>query len=190
MKHVATVKGRIGWHGLRSDDFTVEGNYLITGTDLMNGTVEFNNTRFVDDGAYERDPHIQLRSGDVLLTKDGTIGKAAVVEELPGRATLNSGLFVVRPVGASPWIPRFMYWVLASPLLLEFAGLRAGGSTINHLYQETFYEFRMPLPPRDEQRRIADFLTETARIDALVEAKGDERLLVQGDGPSSSLPRS
>ena len=100
MKHVATVKGRIGWHGLRSDDFTVEGNYLITGTDLMNGTVEFNNTRFVDDGAYERDPHIQLRSGDVLLTKDGTIGKAAVVEELPGRATLNSGLFVVRPVGA------------------------------------------------------------------------------------------
>ena len=85
-----------------------------------------------------------------------------------------------------------MYWVLASPLLLEFAQVfERVDRRPNHLYQETFYEFRMPLPPRDEQRRIANSLdTETARIDALVEAKGSMKACWWSDGPSSSLPRS
>jgi type I restriction enzyme S subunit len=171
VKHIARVKGRVGWHGLRAEDFRESGSYLITGTDLIDGWVEFSSTRFVDDAVYERDEHIQLREGDVLLTKDGTIGKVAVVGSLPGPSTLNSGLFVIRPTREA-WNPRFMYWVLTSPVLLTFVGLRSGGSTIQHLYQETFYEFRMPLPELETQDLIVHFLDrETHRIDALVEAK-------------------
>ena len=36
------VKGRIGWQGLRADEFVEEGPYLVTGTDLQNGKVNWN----------------------------------------------------------------------------------------------------------------------------------------------------
>ena len=41
---VATyMKGRIGWQGLRFDDFIDEGPYLITGTDFQNGEINWDN---------------------------------------------------------------------------------------------------------------------------------------------------
>jgi len=35
IKFTSYVKGRVGWHGLRSDEFTDVGALLITGTDLL-----------------------------------------------------------------------------------------------------------------------------------------------------------
>ena len=40
----------------------------------------------------------QLKENDVLVTKDGTIGKIAFIEKLTNPATLNSGVFVIRPL--------------------------------------------------------------------------------------------
>lgn len=122
-------------------------------------------------GVYERDPHIQLREGDVLLTKDGTIGKVAIAHDLPGPSTLNSGVFVIRSLGDT-FDPRFMYWVLSSQVLGQFIEYRSAGSTIRHLYQETFVDMPYPRPDLSIQAAIADFLDRgTGRIDALVEKK-------------------
>ena len=68
---------------------------------------------------YGQDPYIQLRSGDVLITKDCSIGKVALVESLPGPACLNSGVFVTRPI-AKRYAPRFLYWVLCSSVFFGF----------------------------------------------------------------------
>ena len=171
IKHGTYVKGRIGWHGLKSTDFRDTGAYLVTGTDFLLGKLDWSRMRRVDESFYLRDPYIQLRIGDLLLTKDGTIGKVAVVDDLPGPATLNSGLFVIRPEGRT-FDNRFMYWVLSSRLLADFIDYRGMGTTITHLYQGTFLEMPYPRPPLEAQRRIADFLDrETARIDELVDKK-------------------
>jgi len=45
---------------------------------------------------YEMDENIQLQNGDIILTKDGTIGKAALIEGMDKPAVLNSYLFVIR----------------------------------------------------------------------------------------------
>ena len=45
---------------------------------------------------YKQDPKIQLKNGDILITKDGTLGKVAQVKGLEMPATLNGGVFVVR----------------------------------------------------------------------------------------------
>ena len=41
------VKGRIGWKGLKSDEFIDEGPYLITGTDFKNGRIDWSETYHV-----------------------------------------------------------------------------------------------------------------------------------------------
>ena len=93
------LKARIGWQGLTTAEYLDEGySYLITGTDFKDGQIDWNGCHYVDYNRYEQDPNIQVSNGDLLLTKDGTIGKVAYVADLTRPATLNSGVFLVKPI--------------------------------------------------------------------------------------------
>ncbi len=171
VKYEAYVKARVGWHGLKTDDFTDVGPYLVTGSDFKSSIISWKDCYHCDLERYEQDPYIQLQNGDLLLTKDGTIGKIALVQGLKDdeKATLNSGVFVVRPLRNS-FITEFYFWLLESSVFKKFVDYHKTGSTIVHLYQGTFVEFSYASPPIDEQAQIANFLDhETAQIDTLIE---------------------
>jgi len=169
VKFESYVKARVGWHGLKSDDFTEEGPYLVTGSDFKGPEIVWDYCYHCDEERYKQDPYIQLKEGDLLITKDGTIGKVALVNNLEGKATLNSGVFVVRPL-ADNYTSRFYFWLLQSNVFTGFVDFNKTGSTIVHLYQDTFVNFRFALPSLCEQQKIADFLDhETAKIDTLIE---------------------
>lgn len=171
VKYEAYVKARVGWHGLKTDDFTDVGPYLVTGSDFKSSIISWKDCYHCDLERYEQDPYIQLQNGDLLLTKDGTIGKIALVQGLKDdeKATLNSGVFVVRPLRNS-FMTEFYFWLLESSVFKKFVDYHKTGSTIVHLYQGTFVEFSYASPPLDEQAQIANFLDfETAQIDTLIE---------------------
>lgn len=98
LKYCSYLKGRIGWQGLRAEEFTEEGPYLITGTDFENGRIQFERSYHITEERYAEAPQIQLKVGDLLITKDGTVGKMALVTELPDKASLNSHLLLIRPL--------------------------------------------------------------------------------------------
>lgn len=175
IKHTTYLKGRVGWQGLTSDEYLDRGYaYLVTGTDFSGKYIDWRECHCVEQARYEDDPFIQLRNGDLLITKDGTIGKLALVAELDQPACLNSGIFLVRPV--SDYVTEYMYWVLQSEPFKIFCDLSSVGSTIQHLYQHVFDNFSFPVPSLPEQRSIADFLDrETVKIDALI--AGQEKLI-------------
>lgn len=185
------LKGRIGWHGLTEEDHMEEGEYfLVTGTDFEGGRVQWDECVYVNQEWYERDENIQLEEGDLLLTKDGSIGKTALIEDLPHQATLNNGIFLIRPLEKA-YLPKFMYYILNSKYMVDFINSITAGSTISHLYQKDFVNFHYPLPPIPEQRRIAAVLStvdEQIRqtkeiIDTAEEVKkGLEQDLVLGRG--------
>ncbi len=158
LKRTTYIKGRIGWQGLTSEEYRSEGKYLlVTGTDFDNGGIKWDGCWFVDEERYMEDPHIQLKQDDVLITKDGTIGKIALVENVPHKATLNSGVFVTRPL-KNEYLQKYMYWVLKSDLFPEFIEYSKVGTTIAHLYQKTFERLTYPLPPVQEQQNFVLFL--------------------------------
>jgi type I restriction enzyme S subunit len=164
------VKGRIGWKGLRSEDFIDEGPFLITGTDFnKDGSINWDNTYHVDQERYDEDPFIQLQDHDVLITKDGTIGKVVYVGNLKGPTCLNSGIFLTRPT-KEEYISKYFFWLLNSNIFKVFVDYNSGGSTIQHLYQNVFVNFRFPIPPLPEQQQIVSYLdTKTTLIDSLIE---------------------
>ena len=165
------LKGRVGWQGLTKSEYREEGKFfLVTGTDFKDGRINWNSCVYVDEERYNQDTHIQLKKHDVLITKDGTIGKIAFIDELPGQTTLNSGVMVVRPLN-NAYIPQFLYWILRSQQFTEFIELIKTGTTINHLYQETFENFQFVLPETpEEQKSIIEFLSkETTKIDSEIE---------------------
>jgi type I restriction enzyme, S subunit len=168
IKFTSYVKGRIGFHGLRSEEFTDSGAYLITGTDFKDGQIRWSTCHHVELWRYDQDPYIQIRKNDVLITKDGTIGKIAFVENVPDKTTLNSGVMVVRPL-KKEFEPRYFFWLLKSNQFLDFISMIKSGSTIQHLYQETFENFQFTLPVLDEQKQIAKFLDkQTKQFDELI----------------------
>lgn len=168
VKHTTYLKGRVGWKGLTSDEYLESGYaYLVTGTDFSKKFINWNDCHCVEQARYEDDPFIQLRDGDLLITKDGTIGKLALVAGLDRPACLNSGIFLIRPT--SCYVTDYMYWVLQSDAFKVFCDLSSLGSTIQHLYQNVFEDFVFPIPSLPEQTAIATFLDrETGKIDALI----------------------
>ena len=104
------------------------------------------------------DVNIQVSQNDVLVTKDGTIGKVALVPELGKPATLNSGVFVFRT--NNRLLPTFLFRVLSSSVFREFIDTLSAGSTIKHLYQKDLKNFEFEIPvDKKEQEAIADTLT-------------------------------
>ena len=168
IKYVSTLKGRIGWQGLTSDEYTDEGPYLITGIDFCNGGIDWDRCVHITEERWLEAPEIHIENGDLLITKDGTVGKVAVVSGLNGKASLNSGVLLIRPI---PEIDkRFLSWVLQSEEFWTWFRLKnAGNSTIIHLYQGDFAEFSFTFPKLKEQQLIADFLdTQCAKINSII----------------------
>ena len=158
IKHSCYVKGRIGWKGLKSEEYLEKGySYLVTGTDFTGQVVDWSSCHCIDKERYEDDPFIQLQDGDLLLTKDGTIGKTTLVRDLDKPACLNSGIFLVRSLKKELDI-NFLYWILNSNVFKLFINLTSTGATIQHLYQNIFVEFVFAFPAREEQLKIQDYL--------------------------------
>src|SRR5258708_380739 len=85
----AYLRGRIGWQGLKASEFVEEGPYLVTGTDFSGGRINWADCYHVSESRYAEAEYIHLKNEDVLITKDGTIGKVALVNDCPEKAVLN-----------------------------------------------------------------------------------------------------
>lgn len=170
-----SVKARIGWQGLTTSEYLQTGHYgLITSTDLIEGKVNWNTCVFVSEERYKQDTNIIVKNGDVLVSKDGTIGKVAVVSNLQYPTTLNSGVFVIRTKNEKI-TQEGLGLVFISPYFKDFIKRLTAGSTIVHLYQKDIVNFTFPIPTLPEQHHIASALTSIdnliSSLDKLIEKK-------------------
>jgi len=177
LKHLASLKGRLGWQGLRADEYTEDGPFLVTSEHFANDKIDWQRCYHVSPERYAIAPEIQLRPGDLLMMKDGAaMGKLAYVDNLPGPACLNSHLLLFRPRNGQ-FFNRFLYYVLGAPSFVTYMVKERTGTTFFGISQESIGAFPFALPPIDQQRQVIDFLDrETAKIDALV---GEQRRLIE-----------
>lgn len=173
IKYNTYVKGRIGWQGLKSDEFIEVGAHLVTGTDFKSNSINWETCYRISEERYKEAPAIHLRNGDLLITKDGTIGKLAIVENCPEQAVLNSGVFVTRCLNLD-YLTKFMFYILDSKIFSTYIDINKTGSTIVHLYQETFVKFSYPLPNLNIQKNIIKYLDEKCSQFDLTIAKQKE----------------
>ena len=173
LDEASTIKGRIGWQGLTTKEYLKKGDYLlITGTDFESGKIDWDNCVYVSKDRYLQDVNIQVESGDVLLTKDGTIGKLAYVENVPKPATLNSGIFLLRNKNPGH-CGLFLYYLLDSEIFKKFIKTLSAGTTIIHLFQKDLVAFKLPLPQIEEQKKIAYILSSIDSKIRIEESKKD-----------------
>ena len=173
LKYSSTLKGRIGWQGLRSTEYIDEGPFLITGTDFENGIINWNTCAHISERRYDMDMNIQVKDNDLLITKDGTIGKTAIVKNSPEKVSLNSGVFIIRNDKKYKYVDKYMYYIINSNVFTLWYELnQQGNSTIRHLTQDRFYNFAFPYLGYEEQQQIVEYLdSKCAEIDSAIADK-------------------
>lgn len=159
LKYFSYISGRIGWQGLKSDEFTDKGPFLITGTDFLDdGTINYQTVVHISNKRYHEASNIQVKENDVLITKDGTVGKVAFINKLFGPTSLNSGVMLIR-TKTNICFPKFLYYYLKSSYFWSwFKNTSREASTIIHLYQHQFMNFQIILPSLETQIKITDYL--------------------------------
>ena len=167
------MKSRIGWQALTKQEYLSEGDYyLITGTDIDETThrVDLKRSYYVSKERYEMDSKIQVKEGDIIVTKDGTIGKVAMVTGLDKPATLNSHLFVLRDMSGK-LDNHFLLHILNSHMFNHFVKSTKTGSTLTGLPQKTFVEFAFSCPKYEEQKLLSNYFDRLDHLIALHQRK-------------------
>ena len=153
------IKGRIGWKGLKKGEYLKTGDYrIINGSNISNGVIDWSNCGYITKQRYFESPEIMLKKGDILITKDGTIGKVAIVNKLEYPSTIASGLFILRNNVPEKWNTLFLYYYLQTNRFKEFIHSRTEGSVIPHLYQKDFENLEIPYISLTEQYKISSKL--------------------------------
>lgn len=95
-----------------------------------------------------------LLPGDVLVSKSGTIGKAALVRNGAVGAIAANGLYVLR-ADQERLDAGFLLAYLASPACQNWLSAQSRGAVIQHLNRAVLDELPIPLPPLPMQARAA-----------------------------------
>ncbi len=153
----AYVKARIGWRGLSSNEYTESGAYLIAGTHIKGARIEWEKCDHINEFRYEESPEIQLKEHDVVISKDGTIGRLGYVENMPGPATINGTMMLIRP--ESTFYPKFVYFYLQGDKFQKIIKEKTSGSSVPHIFQRDMVTLLVPRPPLREQQKISSILS-------------------------------
>lgn len=174
LKNISTMKGRLGWQGLKAEEYIDEGPFVVSSAHFNNYQIHWEQCPHVSKERYELDNNIQLSVGDILLMKDGAaMGKLAYVDFLPDLACLNSHLLLLRTktlAKAPCYDPKFMFYFMQTELFQSYVRVNGTGSIFLGISQQSVGNYRIVLPPYEEQLEIVNSLDRRIKsIEAMIE---------------------
>ena len=98
---ISKIVGRIGFRGYTKNDLVSRpelGAITLSPSNIVNGELSFEKSSYISMMKYEESPEIMLAKGDVVLVKTASIGKCAIVRDLPHKATLNPQFVVFKEI--------------------------------------------------------------------------------------------
>lgn len=126
--------------------------------EMQSGIVDMKNLRRTSTERAEKFKRATLKAGDLLISKDGTIGKVAIVPpELEGG---NITQHIVR-VSVDPSYNRdYVMWAIRSPSCQQWLSDATRGVALRGVNVEDFRRMPIPMALRKEQDDIARILKE------------------------------
>lgn len=146
---------------------TDDGPYMLTANDVDYGRVKYDSARRTSIEAFSNDITDKSRpkKGDILITKDGTLGRVAIHEGQD--ACINQSVAVLR-VKAEFLRPEYTASCLLGGLYQGRMIYDAGGTTIKHIYISRLAKMPIAFPSLAEQDQLLIFLkSELAKFETL-----------------------
>ena len=144
-----------GKHG-DCDSAENSGYFFISCKDVHDGIIDYSNARQITEQAFiETHKRTMLEPNDILVTNSGTIGRMALVKDVPEtyKTTFQKSVAIVKP-DTKAVLPSYLYYKLQN-CVTDFIN-RSNGSAQKNLLLGTMRVFEIDLHESfDEQRRLA-----------------------------------
>jgi len=133
-----------------------EGPWKITAKDVINGQINFSTARKTTQDAFDTKLTKKSRPkvGDVLLTKDGTLGRLAIVRQ--EGICINQSVAVLR--ANEKILPEYLFYLLSTPEYQRKMIGDSDGTVIKHIYITRVGKMEVNIPPIEEQKEILKHL--------------------------------
>lgn len=145
------------------------GYFFISCKDVHDGIIDYSNARQITQKDFiDTHKRTQLEPNDILITNSGTIGRMALVKDIPEtyRTTFQKSVAIVKP-DCSRVLPGFLYYRLQD-CVNDFIN-QSNGSAQKNLLLGTMRDFIVTLPESMKtQKKLADVL---GNYDDLIENK-------------------
>ncbi len=132
------------------------GPFMLTAKDVNGGRINYKTARRTSWDAYQSllTDKSRPRIGDVLLTKDGSIGRVAFCDRAD--VCINQSVALLQPNERID--SRFLKFLLEGPHYQRRMEGDSDGTTIKHIYITRVDKMEVAVPPLAEQRAIASVL--------------------------------
>jgi type I restriction enzyme S subunit len=153
-----------------------DGIPIVTAKNIIPGGIDFRNVHHTTEAAFDdlsdKDRPV---AGDILITKDGTIGRAAIVSD-SRPFCINQSVAVVM-LRFCPIDRRFLLRAVEAPFTQDAVNAAARGMAMKHLSITDFGRMAFPLPPAAEQAEVTAVMEAAAeRVDTLAESVAEAML--------------
>jgi type I restriction enzyme, S subunit len=156
---------------LHSDEYIDDGIPVINPSNIINSKIVPDPAVTIAGETSARLARHRLEPGDLVFARRGELGRAAVAHNEATGWLCGTGSLRVR-TRQSALDSSFSRYMLQSTSTRAYFEMHAVGSTMGNLNTSIVLNLPIPLPPLDDQRRIAEFLDiETARIDQLMNSQ-------------------
>ena len=151
--NLCTIKGRIGFRGYTREDLVNEGQGAITlsPSNIIEDKLDLSKCSFISWFKYEESPEIMVFNGDIIYAKTASIGKVAIIDNLPEKATINPQFVVLKEIKCDN---KYLYYALRSSFFKEQASSIVRGVAIPTISQANLSLLKIPVPSLQEQKRI------------------------------------
>ena len=147
---------------------TDDGPWKITAKDIVNGKIDFNAARHTSQGEYDcLTEKSKPRLGDLLLTKDGTLGRIAIVDSV--NVCINQSVALLR--FNEEYSAQYAKTLLETPMYQRQMLDDAGGGTIKHIYITKVDKMSIPAPSIIEQEKLVYFFRQLDHVITLHQRK-------------------
>ena len=150
---------------------TENGPWKITAKDIVDGKIDYSSARHTSQREYESltDKSKPL-IGDLLLTKDGTLGRTAIVNA--ENICINQSVALLR--FNEKCSAQYVKTLLDTPMYQKQMLDDAGGGTIKHIYITKVDKMFILIPSKMEQVQLVGFFANLDNLITLHQRKCDE----------------
>lgn len=158
------------------------GFYIATVKDMLLNTFNINTFTHIEENDFKllEANGCKPENGDILFSKDGTIGKTFVYKDMEIPLVVLSSIAIIKPI-YKVLDSSFTMHVLKSNIFYKQLNGLSSGSALKRVVLKAIKEIRIPLPPLEEQKQIAEILsTVDNKLENLKEKKQSFEELKKG----------
>jgi len=181
---IAKVTAMIGWKGLTTDDYVDEdGVYLLRTVDIKDNYIDLENAVMAKREKVYEQPQIILKQGDIIFSKDGTLGITAIVPRHQNKE-MCVGSTLARIRLNSNLDNYYVCAAFMSKIVQAQIGYFTSGIAQPHITQEYINKLEIPIPSPEIQKYIGDKVrkAEELREEAKRLKKQAEEILINEIG--------